>query len=67
MCEFCPRYGRCIVCDHLTVHLPPPASPPRSASDSEGYPVTMDGVTVRFSDHRDAMTVLNTLPRSLPC
>jgi hypothetical protein len=62
MCEFCPRVGRCSVCDHVTQPLKTAPPSVRKPGDNSGYVVDHQGVTVRFDRHSDALACLGAFP-----
>lgn len=63
MCEFCPRSGRCCVCEHFSVDLTPSAAPVvPDPSSGEGFVVEHQGVAVRFDRHSDALACLGAFP-----
>lgn len=72
MCEHCPVVGRCSICDSFTAVDPrdlkgsplPSYVPHLDELSDEGFVVENRGVAVRFSNHKDAMTVLTEIPTS---
>lgn len=70
MCEFCPIVGRCSICEHLTAVDPadlkgspmPSYVPPLDELSDEGFVIEHRGVAVRFSSHKDALTVMTEIP-----